>query len=87
MAVKIESTPIHSGKTAPSKKARIVRMPEILERTGFKSRSSVYRAVKAGILPPLVKLVPSRERQAPVGMFEDELDACLEALRSGATKN
>lgn len=56
---------------------RIMRMPEIMHRTGV-SRSGVRRHY--GDL--LFKLTDSTARQAPVGAFEDEIEARMEARRA-----
>ena len=42
-------------RVAMSTENRIVRMPEIMRRTGF-GRSSIYNLIKQGKFPPLIKI-------------------------------
>ena len=55
----------------------LLRLPEVIERTGLR-RTSIYDRINAGLLPPPVKLGP-RASAWPA----DEIDACNRALMRG----
>jgi predicted DNA-binding transcriptional regulator AlpA len=57
----------------PSKTRRVVRWPEVRDRT-TKSRVSAWRGVKNGTFPAPVQLGPNS-----IGWYEDEIDAWLAA--------
>lgn len=59
--------------SAQHRPRRIIRLPQVIERTG-ESWSVVYRKIAAGIYRP-VKLGPRS-----IGFFDDEIDAVLDAL-------
>ena len=50
---------------------RFLRLPAVMAATGY-SRSTVYEKVKAGKLPPPVRLDPAGKA---VGWWEDEIEA------------
>ncbi len=59
-------------------RCRILRLPEVLERTGL-SRSTLFRRMRAGEFPQSVKLGGASSRA--VGWFEDEVDAWMDGLK------
>ena len=58
----------------PDKPKRLLRLPQVRDRTGY-STASVWRLVKAGKLPQPVKLFGGRA----VGWIESEIDAAIES--------
>jgi len=64
----------HLAIDAQTRKARrFVRIPEILERTGVKSRVTLHNWQKAGIFPKFVKIGPNMVG-LPGDVFESWLD-------------
>ena len=57
---------------------RILRLPEVLERTGLR-RSTLHRRRRAGEFPLPVKLGGTGSRA--VGWFEDDVDAWMDGLK------
>lgn len=56
------------------------RRPREIMRRRASSRSTLYRDLAAGLLPPLIRLGPGR-----VGLPENELDRIDRALIAGAS--
>jgi prophage regulatory protein len=55
----------------------LLRLPRVIERTGFK-RSAIYDRVRVGLLPRPIKL-GTRASAWP----SDEIDACNDAIIKG----
>jgi predicted DNA-binding transcriptional regulator AlpA len=64
------------GGSEGSTVKRIIRPKEAQARLGI-GHTKFYADVKAGVLPPLVRLGPRS-----VGHVEDELDAYIESLKA-----
>lgn len=60
---------------------RIVRMPEIMRRTGF-GRSSIYHLIKRGEFPPLVKIGARAS-----GISSEVLDAWINEKLGASAKS
>ncbi len=61
------------------KPLRILRLPEVLERTGF-SKSTLQTRIQTGLWVPSVSL-----GARSIGFVEHEIDALLAALINGKT--
>ena len=59
------------NKAAPRKSDRILRLPEVEERTGIR-RATIYRRAKGGTFPQPVRLGPNS-----TGWLESEIDTFL----------
>ncbi|TDK23431.1 AlpA family transcriptional regulator [Luteimonas aestuarii] len=59
--------------TLPSKGDRVLRIAEVVERTGLK-RPTLYKRARAGTFPRPIKLGPNS-----TGWLESEIDAFLAA--------
>ena len=57
---------------------RILRLPEVLDRTGLK-RSTLFRRRRVGEFPQPLKLGGPRSRA--VGWFENDIDAWMDGLK------
>lgn len=60
---------------------RFLRLPDICTKYG-RSRTSVYRDIGRGVLPPLISLGPRCS-----AIVESELEAVLKARSAGATED
>lgn len=61
--------------TTPTK--TVIRMPEVMNKTGL-SRSSIYRRMTDSGFPKPVPLSDSAARSAPIGFYLDEVEAWIE---------
>ena len=71
------------SKTTPKTKHRLIRLPEVLSRTGY-GRTSIYRKMEDGSFPKGVKLGnPLEDPNAfdcrAVAWIEDEVDQWIES--------
>jgi predicted DNA-binding transcriptional regulator AlpA len=53
---------------------KILRLPEVLDRTGYKSQSTLWRLEAAGKFPARIQVGPNS-----VGWDEEEVDAWLKS--------
>ena len=71
------------SKTTPKPKHRLIRLPEVLSRTGY-GRTSIYPKMKDGSFPKSVKLgTPLEDPNAfdcrAVAWIEDEVDEWVDS--------
>ena len=69
------------GKKSPHK--RLIRLPEVLSRTGY-GRTSIYRKMEDGSFPKSIKLGgppldPSAFDSRAVAWIEDDVDQWIES--------
>ena len=75
----MEKTKTHSSKTKP----RLIRLPEVLSRTGY-GRTSIYRKMDEGTFPKNLKLGgpikdPTQFDCRAIAWIEDEVDQWVES--------
>ena len=72
------STPQHHAAmlTAPTRPARLLRLPPVQERTGL-GKSSIYAAMAAGTFP-----TPVRLGTRGVAWREEEIDAWIQSRQT-----
>ena len=73
----------NSKNTTPKQKYRVIRLNEVLSRTGF-GRTSIYRKMEEGSFPKSLKLGgppkdPSIFDSRAVAWIEDEVDQWMES--------
>jgi prophage regulatory protein len=60
---------------------KILRLPEVLDRTGYKSAMTLWRKERAGEFPARVQVGPNS-----VGWVEEEVEAWLRSRPRAATR-